>query len=222
MCRRDSTGDGIGRIAPMSRAGRALAAIGLALLAACAHVAPDSAPPTAGEGVSKAPAAAPLLEPAARAEFERALAALKAGRTAEAEQGFGEVLRTADGFAPAHADLGLLYYRTGRTEQAAAALGRAIALDPRPAYYNQLGIAYRALGRFAEARQAYEAALRNDPNYANAHYNLGILCDLYLNDWPSALAHYARYQALAPEDGQVAKWIIDLKQRDKTARKENG
>jgi len=34
------------------------------------------------------------------------------------------------------------------------------------------------------------------------------------------LQHYERYQALAsPADAQVAKWIIDLKQRSQTAAK---
>ncbi|NIQ12143.1 MAG: hypothetical protein GWO23_22000, partial [Gammaproteobacteria bacterium] len=43
--------------------------------------------------------------------------------------------------------------------------------------------------------------------------NLGILCDLYLNDLECALEHYEIYNGALPENKQVELWIVDLRVR---------
>lgn len=79
---------------------------------------------------------------------------------------------------------------------------------------NQQGIAARQKGDFAKAREAYEAALATDPNYAPASLNLGVLHDLYLNHPGDALALYNRYLALTPAgDAAVTRWVADVKKR---------
>ena len=81
-------------------------------------------------------------------------------------------------------------------------------------YFNQLGIAYRQHGRFAQARAAYEQAIALDAAYAAPYLNLGILHDIYLQDRLQALDLYDRYLALSPGgDATVAKWVVDLKNR---------
>jgi tetratricopeptide (TPR) repeat protein len=79
---------------------------------------------------------------------------------------------------------------------------------------NQLGIAYRKAGRFADALAAYERAIAADPMLADAECNLGILLDLYLDDPAAALPHYERYQALVVEaDPKVTAWVAELRAR---------
>ncbi len=52
------------------------------------------------------------------------------------------------------------------------------------------------------------------PNYAKAHFNFGVLAELYLQDLPLALSHYEAYQNTQTEaDSTVAKWVIDLQKR---------
>ena len=51
------------------------------------------------------------------------------------------------------------------------------------------------------------------PEYALAHYNLGVLNELYLQRLETALQHFQTYQSLVGEDKQVAKWITDLTRR---------
>jgi len=88
-------------------------------------------------------------------------------------------------------------------------------VDPLGAVLNnQLGIAYRKAGRFADARAAYQRAIAADPALADAECNLGILLDLYLDDPAAALPHYERYQALAgDEDSRVGAWVAELRTR---------
>lgn len=193
-------------------------------LAGCA-TAPSPSPSPSPSPPASTPAAARVAEPAVSAavqrEFADALRAMKLEHYPEAERALLGLARAHPELSGPYANLGIVYFRLGKLPEATEALKRAIDINPgRAAYYNQLGVVYRQNGQFDQAREAYGMALRVDPNYAFAHLNLGILYDLYLRDFSKALQHYERYQALASAaDAQVAKWIIDLKQRSQAAEK---
>jgi Flp pilus assembly protein TadD len=89
-----------------------------------------------------------------------------------------------------------------------------LALQPdHPAALNQLGMLLRRNGKFLEAEAAYLKAVTVSPEYALAHYNLGVLNELYLQRLEAALQNFETYQSLVGEDKQVAKWIKDLTRR---------
>jgi Flp pilus assembly protein TadD len=116
----------------------------------------------------------------------------------------------------AHIDLGIAYARTGDLDRAEASLNKALQLDPtQPVGYNELGMLQRRRGQFAKARASYQAALAQSADFQFAHKNLGILCDLYLGDYPCALEHYEAYSRIVPDDAEVGKWIADLRNRAK-------
>ncbi len=92
------------------------------------------------------------------------------------------------------------------------AAGLAAATDPKTAavqYYN-MGVTYINTGKSAEAEEALNKSLQMDPNYAEAHYQLG-LTQLGLNKMDDALTHLKKYVELAPtgDNAEVAKQLIE-------------
>jgi tetratricopeptide (TPR) repeat protein len=165
---------------------------------------------TAAPAATEAP-----VNPAAQRAFDAARAALRAGRTADAERGFRDVIAKHPELGGAHANLGLILRNAGRHDESIAALEQAVKVSPQQAvFFNQLGVSYRHKGLFDKARRAYESALALDANYADAHLNLGVLLDLYLGEGAAALVHYERYLALSPGgDATVGKWVAELRNR---------
>ncbi len=173
----------------------------------------STAAPVATAAAKEAPVA-----PATQRAFDDAARALRAGKNDEAERGFRALAQASPELGGPHANLGVIYRQAGKLPEAAAEFEQAVKLNPKqPIYFNQLGVTYRQQGQFTKAREAYERAITLDASYAAPHLNLGILCDLYLNDSARALEFYGRYLALSPNgDATVAKWVADLKNRKPT------
>lgn len=176
--------------------------------------------PSATRDTSSAPKVTvdPVKQQAAMAiapDYARAIGLIQAGNDAEALALFRSMGAKAPQFAGPLLNQGLILLRQEKYADAEAALRAAVKASPRSPYaQNLLGIALRQQGKFPDARTAYEAALALDPGYARAHFNLGVLADLYMQDLPLALNHYERYQGLQSKpDPAVANWIVDLQKR---------
>jgi Tfp pilus assembly protein PilF len=77
-----------------------------------------------------------------------------------------------------------------------------------------LGLAQRQQGQFTLAQAAFEAAISQDPQALDPHWNLAILWDLYLAEPAKAQALYQRCLALSPADAPLLnKWLAELKTR---------
>jgi Flp pilus assembly protein TadD len=166
-----------------------------------------------GSSASNSPVPADI-SPQAQTLFEQATAVMASGDFLDAELRFQELLLQYPDIPAAHVNLAIIHANNGNDEAARVAIDEALAIDPNfaPAL-NQLGMLLRKNGKFPEAEAAYLKAVTVSPEYPLAHYNLGVLYELYLQRLDMALQHFQRYQELAGEDEQVAKWITDLERR---------
>jgi len=166
------------------------------------------------EVVAGEQAALPPIPPQALTLFEQAVAIMASGDFLDAELRFKEFLLQYPAYPGAHVNLAIIHSENGNEEAARAAIDAALALNPtHPAALNQQGMLLRRNGKFIEAEAAYLKAVTASPDYALAHYNLGVLNELYLQRLDVALQHFEIYQELVGNDKQVEKWIADLKRR---------
>jgi tetratricopeptide (TPR) repeat protein len=185
-----------------------LAGIAL-LLSGCASAPSGSNPATPGEG-----AAPTEVPPRVLTLYEQAVAAMAGGDAIEAELQFRAFLLQNPDYPGAHVNLAILMAAKGDDIAARKHISAALALDSEhPAALNQLGMLERRSGRFPEAESAYMKAVTASPGYALAHYNLGVLNELYLQRLDTALEHFQRYLEFGGDDEQVSKWVTDLKRR---------
>jgi len=155
-----------------------------------------------------------VIPSAALTMFEQAAASLAAGDLPDAELRFKEFLLQYPEYPGAHVNLAIIHVTNNNDDAARASIEAALALDPNhAAALNQLGMLLRRNGKFLEAEAAYLKAVTVSPDYALAHYNLGVLNELYLQRLDAALKNFEDYQLLAGEDKQVARWIADLRRR---------
>lgn len=73
------------------------------------------------------------------------------------------------------AALGESYFMSGRTEKAIDEFKHLVEIDPSARSYAFLGLSYRHLGRFDEARTYFEQGLKLDPRNASCLFNMGYI-----------------------------------------------
>lgn len=149
-----------------------------------------------------------------RRKFEAAVAFLKQHKYDQAISLLSDVAEKTPQDSAPFIDLGMAYSRLDQPKKAEENFQKALAINPdHPVTLNELGLVYRNTGRFAEARKMYERAAAKYPEFMPARRNLGILCDLYLDDVPCALKQYQAYSHVHPEDKEVKIWIAALQQK---------
>lgn len=197
---------------PRQRTARASALALLALTVALGGCAGNKATQVADAEAT----AEPVFPADAMDRYARALGWMDAGDDARAAGAFRELAADYPDYAGPLVNLAILESRAGNTEAGINLLSNAVVIcDQCAPAWNQLGILLRRQGRFEEAESAYLKALAEDPDYALAHYNLGVLYDLYQQQPATAVEHYERYVALTDDVSQlpVDKWIVDLRRR---------
>lgn len=104
----------------------------------------------------------------------------------QAVEAYREALVLDDGDAWTMNNLGLLYIREGRYEEALPPLARAVQLRPKTAVFqNNLGVALERTGHLNEAAEAYRAALEVDADHERARLSLTRVEErLAAGDWP--------------------------------------
>lgn len=125
-----------------------------------------------------------------------------------------EVTAKTDKHSAPYINLGIAYSESGKINEAEDVFLKAVKINPtHPVLNNELGLLYRKTGRFSEAKKTYESLLNNYPQFLPARKNLGILCDLFMNDLDCAIKHYEVYLKLKPNEKNIEIWLADLKRR---------
>lgn len=168
-----------------------------------------SSMPGERESTTQLQAITPLLQ----ADYLEAIALMQEHDWLAAQQRLLPITTSHPQLSGPWLNLGITQLQLGDGSAAVVAFNRALDANPgNIEACNQLGILHRRAGHLDEARRYYEAALLHDPDYADAHWNLGILHDQYLSNPEQALQHYERYQTITgTADPQLQAWIDELR-----------
>lgn len=162
------------------------------------------------------PAKEQAISPETRQRYATALRLVKVGSDKAALPLFAKIKQTDKTLSGPYVNTGLIYLRQKKWDGAEKEFREAIKRKPdNPTALAMLGYLEKRQARYADARKHYEQALSIQSDYADAHLDLGILCDIYLQDLSCALDHYQEYQRLNGKDKKVNNWVIDLKERMK-------
>lgn len=146
--------------------------------------------------------------------FDDALSYLKSKKYDEGIKILEQLIAIETRVPTPYINLAMAYEIKGDKDKAEKYLLEAVKVDlAHPVANNQLGMLYRKLGRFDDAKKAYANALTRNSDYLPVIKNLGILCELYMRDFPCALEQYEHYLELRPDDKTMKIWVSDLRRR---------
>ena len=137
---------------------------------------------------------------------------------AEAEGAFQKAIELAPSNGDAYTGLANVYNAQKKFDLAAAASAKAAEFSSAggggaEASYNQGVIMWNA-GKYAEAKDQFEAAVKADPGMAMAHYQLG-MANLNLGQIPqarTAFEGYLKADATGPKAAEVQTFLKQLPQ----------
>ncbi len=85
----------------------------------------------------------------------------------------------------------------------------ALGSNPEAVLRKEAGNHFLKEKQYEKARDQYLASLQVDPDYDDAHYNLGVVYFFRLTDYPRALYHFTRYAQLQPQASDIEQ-VRDL------------
>lgn len=167
--------------------------------------------PTAGAPRSTAPAVADL-----KTRYKDALEQIRKGQLADAEESLEQIVKEAPDLSGPKTNLGIIYAKTNRRDDAVSAFSKAAAANPKNIVaHNWLGTIYRESKDYPRAEAAYLKALAIDGDYPPTLLNLAILYDEHLQQPAKALDYYKKYKRKA-DDSETLKlnvWISALEEK---------
>jgi tetratricopeptide (TPR) repeat protein len=137
-----------------------------------------------------------LINPVAH--FIRGYAYMELGDTTLAIKNLEVAADQDQSYYEAYIELGLLY-SSQASPLATGYLQTATRIEPnRPEGYYLLGMSYQEQENIPKAIETYEKLITISPDYKEAHYNLGYVNLVYINDFPKAVNYFTKAISLDP------------------------
>lgn len=150
------------------------------------------------------------FSPHVAALMQSVVAAVQAGDADAAENALRQIVAENPRQADAWHMLAGLAIRAGRTADAIESASKAHQIDRRnPEYLNTLGIAYGEGQRLDDAERCFKRSLKERPNRADTHYNLGKTY-AKLGNLAEAGRSYLRARQLDPERSEITNSLVAL------------
>lgn len=148
-------------------------------------------------------------------DFIAARKAFKSQHFDEAETLLQRVIQNDKNLAGPWVMLGRIAIERGDENGAINHFEKAISVNKLSVNaYIPLAKLQRQQGAYIKAQNTYIKALAVWRDFPEAHLNLGVLYDIYLNDPLQAQQHMEAYQFLSAEkDKKVAKWLEEIRSR---------
>jgi len=108
------------------------------------------------------------------------------------------------------AALGESYFMSGRAEKAIEEFKQLIELDPTARSYAFLGLTYRQLGRFDEARKYFEEGLKKEPRNPSCLFNIGYIEERQ-GDHEAAEKRFQEVLRLSPDHAETLLELANLR-----------
>lgn len=192
---------------------RSMLAISMLISVSCSTetVKPVASP--GQQGKPAGPAKAVTISGSDREQYRTALTALNNGNSEQAAKIFTDMISSNPDLAGPHSNLALIQYKNKKYVESFKLTEKAIQLNPKQAQaYNLRGQLNITAGKVHDAKSDYLKAVELKPDYANAHYNLALVYDIYLQEIELAIKHYQRYMSLLKQPDEPTKeWISHLK-----------
>ncbi len=104
---------------------------------------------------------------------------------------------------------GTSYAGSGLLQESVRHYRRGLFIDSGNAEgWNNLADVYKSLGRVDEAAEAYEEAIKADPNNKKALYSLGMIFGVYKDQYEKAMEYFDRVRKLGPEsEAERSKYV---------------
>jgi tetratricopeptide (TPR) repeat protein len=169
----------------------------------------------ATEPTQKNPASvkkAGALSESEKVEFQQALESIKTNNLPNAEKILKKLSDKLGASTSISANLALTYYKLQRYDLAETQINNALAVNEADAEtQNIAGLIAIEMKKHQAAENHFKRALTLKPDFANAHYNIALLYDIYFQDIPNAYSHYQKYLSLVGDsDKETKEWVDQL------------
>jgi Tfp pilus assembly protein PilF len=153
--------------------------------------------------------------------YQDALEAIKSDNPEKAIQPLAKITHNHSEHLGAWINLANAYIKVARIEDAEKSVSQAKGINPKiTEIHNLQGLIYVHKGDYANAEKSYLQAIQLKEAYPAAHYNLGLLYDMYYQDMDRAVIQYDRYLELSNgADKKTIGWVTELKQKIKRRNK---